>query len=462
MGEHALKTYIGFLWMFAACLGASWIYWYSVPTEPRFLLGTVLFAVLLLIIRAFPIRIGERHEISAIDVGVVVAVVMLGPTWAAVAVLPCAALAGGKEWLRTCYVAARSTTEVFLAGMVLSLASGPLLSGTPGSATPVVYATFAAGIVLLSTNNTINAGLLKVKYGQSFGESWKELVEPYLASHAISVLTAGLGVLALLTYGPVAAIVLVAGSVAGQVLVYRSREHALENRELEAEVERLGGALESAGLSFGAMVIGNLGQKDGYTDRHAAATATYARDLARELKLEDERAERLWTAGLLHEVGLFGLPEELLLEAGKPNSVAQSKLAEHPARGEEVLRSAAGFEEISSWVRWHHERPDGRGYPDKLRGRWIPLEAKILAVAQSYAAAVLDKPRKPGLSPEEAREKLVAGMDTELDGTVVRAFLRILDTESEGYRAADDGRFLFPATQQRQPPTGAATRLEEA
>lgn len=72
------------------------------------------------------------------------------------------------------------------------------------------------------------------------------------------------------------------------------------------------------------------------------------------------------------------------------------------------------------------------------------MEAKILAVAQAYAAMILDGPRRPGMSPQEARERLVAGTDTEFDAMVVRAFLRILDTETEGYRKADDQRFVLP------------------
>jgi HD-GYP domain-containing protein (c-di-GMP phosphodiesterase class II) len=154
-------------------------------------------------------------------------------------------------------------------------------------------------------------------------------------------------------------------------------------------------------------------------------------------------------AGLLHNVGLFGLPEDLLLVTGRPNSIAQSRLAEHPARGEEALAAIPEFGEMASWVRWHHERPDGRGYPDKLRGPWIPVEAKMLAVAQAYAALVLDDPSRPGVGPAKAREKLGAGVDTEFDGVVVRAFLRILDTESEGYRMADDRRFIFPVPRER-------------
>ena len=156
------------------------------------------------------------------------------------------------------------------------------------------------------------------------------------------------------------------------------------------------------------------------------------------------------------------MPEELLLATGKLNSIAQSRLAEHPARGEEALAAIPEFEEMAGWVRWHHERPDGRGFPDKLRGPWIPLETKILAVAQAYAAMILDQPHRPGMSFAAAREKLSAGIDTEFDGVVVRALLRILETESEGYRMADDHRFVFPAPGHRRRSRPDAPGLEGA
>lgn len=268
---------------------------------------------------------------------------------------------------------------------------------------------------------------------------------PYLLSDAMNALTAGLGVLALVVYGPVAALVVVGGATGSQVMVYRSRDKVKEIRELRERVRSLEESLTISNTTFGMMMIRDLGSKDGYTDRHAAATATFAADMARELKLDEARVGRLRMAGLLHNIGMFGLPEDLLTEIGRLNSIAKSRISGHAARGEEALAAVPEFREMASWVRWHHERPDGRGYPDKLRGAWIPLEAKVLAVAQAYAAMVIDSPRRPGISPAQAREQLCTGIDTEFDGVVVRAFLRILDTESEGYRMADDDRFVFPA-----------------
>jgi HD domain len=447
--ETKLRTYIGILAAFAVTLAASWTYWYSATVEVPFILGAAVFAVLLVLADAFPIRVSERSEISAMEISLLAAVVMLGPLWATVAAVPYALLVGKKDWLRSAYEASCVTIEIYLASIVFSFASGPLLAAAPESTASAVYAALAAGVTMVGVNSALNVGLLHVKYRQAFEEVWKEGIEPYLLPHAIAILTVGLGILILLTYGPVAALVIVAGSLVSQVLVYRSREQAKENRELRARVGSLEQALTTSNTTFGTMVIRDLGARDGYTDRHAAATATYAADLAREMKLDEARVGRLRMAGLLHNIGLFGLPEDLLLATGKLNSIAQSRLAAHAARGEEALAAVPEFEEMASWVRWHHERPDGRGYPDKLRGPWIPLEARILAVAQAYAAMVLDQPRRPGMESVEAREKLSAGIDTEFDGVVVRALLRLLDTESEGYRRADDHRFVFPVPESR-------------
>ncbi len=449
LGETNLRTYIGVLAAFAVTLAACWTYWYGAPTEVRFILGAAVFAVLLVLADTFPIRISERGEISTVEIGQLAAVVMLGPLWAMAAAVPCAALTGGKDRLRTTYEMSCVTIEIYLASIVFSFASGPLLAAAPESTASAVYAALAAGVTMVGANKALNMGLLHVKYRQTFEEAWKEFVEPYLLPHAVAVLTVGLGTLVLLTYGPMAALVMVAGSLVSQVLVYRSREKAKENRELRARVGSLEQALTTSNTTFGTMVIRDLGARDGYTHRHAAATAAYAADLAHEMKLDDARVGRLRMAGLLHNIGLFGLPEDLLLATGKLNSIAQGRLAEHAARGEEALAAVPEFEEMSQWVRWHHERPDGRGYPDKLRGPWIPLEARILAVAQAYAAMVLDQPSRPGMESVEARELLSAGIDTEFDGVVVRALLRLLDTESEGYRRADDHRFVFPVPESR-------------
>ena len=441
---HYLIVYIVALLAFAATLAASWIYWYGMEVELYFILGAAIFAGLILLGDVLPIRVSETYSIGAWDIGMIVAIATVGPTWAAIAALPAASYSGKRDWLRTVFEVGHTVTIVYLAGIVFSFASTPLLEGTTESIAHVLYGTFAASLTLFAANKTIMVVLLKIKYGRRFRETWKKEMEPYLPSDAVNLLTAGLAVLTLLVYGPVTAIIVVVGAIVSQVLVYRSRDKVEENQELKERIRSLEESLTISNTTFGMMMIQDLGHKDGYTHRHAAATAMFAVDLAREMKLDDLRARRLRMAGLLHNIGLFGLPNELLVATGKLNSIAKSELTGHPARGEAALAAVPELREMAGWVRWHHERVDGRGYPDKLRDPWIPLEAKILAVTQAYAAMVLDQPRRPGMSFAEAREALISGIETQFDGEIVRAMLRILDTETEGYRMADDHRFVFP------------------
>lgn len=461
--EARLKTYIAVLVAFAAALCVDWVYYYGLPLELRLVAGAVIFACFILLGDVFSVQVSERTAISACAVALMMAVITLGPTWTALAAVPSALFVGRRDLLRAVYELGHNTTIVYLAGIVFSLVSAPILVGSLAPLATIFYGSLVAGITLVGTSGMINMIVARIKYDQAFHLSWKEIMQPYLLSDATNVVTSGLGVLALVEYGPVAAVVVIAGSVASQALVYRSREQVKENRELRTRVESLEEALATSNTSFGTMIVRNLGRKDGYTHRHAAATATYAADLAREMKMDDTRAERLRMAGLLHNVGLFGMPEDLLVATGRPNSIAKSRLDEHPVRGEEALAAVSEFGEMAGWVRWHHERPDGRGYPDKLRGPWIPLEARILSVAQAYAAMILDQPRRPGMKLAEAREQLSAGIDTEFDGVVVRALLRLLDTESEGYRMADDHRFVFPSLESNggARPGASEARLDE-
>jgi hypothetical protein len=442
-------------------LASSWVYREGLELDRRLVIGAAVFAGFILLGDLLSVRINEQFTVGAWDIGLIGAVVVLGPTWAALAALPSAFVVGGRDPLRTVYETSHSIILAFLAGIVFSFASGPLLLANPEFSTPILYGTLVAGMTLLAANEAINSFLMKVKYDQSFYETWKESWQPYLFSDFVNVLTAGLGVSVLLSYGQLAAVIVVAGSIGSQALVYRSREQVKQNRELRTRMESLEEALATSNMAFGTMIIRDLGQRDGYTHRHAAATATYAADLAREMKLDDTHIERLRMAGLLHNIGLFGLPDDMLLATGRPNSIAKSRLDEHPVRGEEALAAISEFEEMAGWVRWHHERLDGRGYPDKLRGPWIPLEARILSVAQAYAAMILDQPRRPGMKPAEAREQLSAGIDTAFDGVVVRALLRLLDTESEGYRMADDHRFVFPSLEGGARPGASDPRRDE-
>ena len=442
--EIGLNAYVGFVVVTAATLCCSWIYWYGAELDLPVAVGTAVLSAFMLLGVVLSVKVSEQADMGTWDVGLVLAVVVLGPTWASLAVVPVALYVAGRDRLRCTFELGQGVIIAHLAGMVFSMVSAPLLTAEGIDPATAFYGAIATGAALVAANEIINGGLLKVKYGQGFAEVWEQIWRPYLASDAVNILTASLGVLAFSLYGPGAALVVIIGATGSRMMVHRSREHKEEVgwlRHRNASLER---ALLTSNAAFGTVMVRELGRKDGYTHRHAAATSVYARDLAREMGLDDDHAERLRLAGLVHNIGLFGLPEELLLETGKLNSVAWNRVAEHPARAQEILGSVAEYETMACWVRWHHEREDGTGYPDRLRGGWIPLEAKILAASETYASLVLDGPHSPGLTPQEARRELAGMAGGGLDGHVVRSLLRVLDAADPNYAAAVDARFAPP------------------
>jgi HD-GYP domain-containing protein (c-di-GMP phosphodiesterase class II) len=213
---------------------------------------------------------------------------------------------------------------------------------------------------------------------------------------------------------------------------------------LASENEALKEALRDSNLEIASRLVGRLGQRDGYAAAHAAASAVYAADIARESGLEEGRCREVRLAALLMDVGLLWVPDDVLLvPEERLNSLGRRHLQEHPIAGEEILADLPGLEDAAHWVRWHHERPDGTGYPDRLKGAWTPQEARVLAVASLYASLVLDGPSAPALHPAEARRVLVAEMGKAVDENVARTLLRLLATEEDSYAAASDERFMF-------------------
>lgn len=177
-----------------------------------------------------------------------------------------------------------------------------------------------------------------------------------------------------------------------------------------------------------------LDLRDQYTAEHSDTVSRYAAAMARELGLEGWRVERIRLAGLLHDVGKIGIPDAVLLKPSGLTDEEWDLMRRHPEMGAQMLDSRA-LRDIRRWVLAHHERPDGRGYPAGLSGEAIPLEARILAVADAFEAMTANRVYRAGMPVEAAVAELNRCSGTQFDPRVVDAFVAALDRKLEANTA---------------------------
>jgi len=168
--------------------------------------------------------------------------------------------------------------------------------------------------------------------------------------------------------------------------------------------------------------------KDPYTLGHSQRVTQYALAVAQELELSASECEDLQLAALLHDVGKIGLPDEILLKAGKLTSDEWEQVRKHPIWGEEILRPIKQLRRVASWIRHEHERWNGSGYPDGLKGADIPLPSRIIAVADAFDALTSDRSYRKAVSVSEAIGVLQSVAGTEYDSEVLAAFLTALES----------------------------------
>ena len=202
-------------------------------------------------------------------------------------------------------------------------------------------------------------------------------------------------------------------------------------------------------LAAAMLLAETLDLRDAGTAEHSRTVGQFARDTAAALGLAAARVDRLQAAGVLHDLGKLGIADAILHKPGALTDAEWKEMTRHPEIGARILEHA-GLRDIAAWVLAHHERLDGRGYPSGLAADEIPLESRILAVADAYEAMIADRPYRRGMPAEEARAELERCAGTQFDPTVVEAFLGTL------MRAAPAARGSAP------PPLGLLAGVDHA
>jgi putative nucleotidyltransferase with HDIG domain len=165
--------------------------------------------------------------------------------------------------------------------------------------------------------------------------------------------------------------------------------------------------------------------RDAYTLYHSRNVTEYSVKIAEEMDLPDKQLATLKTAGLLHDIGKIGIKDEILLKSGKLSEEEFKEFTTHPAKAVKILESVEELEGVIEIIAHHHERFDGTGYPSGVQADDIPMESRIIAVADSYDAMTSSRLYRKPLSPEKAVDEIKKCSGTQFDAQVVEAFLSV-------------------------------------
>ncbi len=165
--------------------------------------------------------------------------------------------------------------------------------------------------------------------------------------------------------------------------------------------------------------------KDEYTKGHSFRVAEYAVMIGKELKMSEPRLEVLRTAGLLHDVGKIGISDNILLKPGKLSTEEMDEIKNHPSIGAKIIEDIEFLDKARLYVKQHHERYDGKGYPDNIKGEDMPIESCVLSVADAFDAMTTDRAYRKAFSEDKAIEILVEEREKQFSPKVVDAVLSI-------------------------------------
>jgi HD superfamily phosphohydrolase YqeK len=299
-------------------------------------------------------------------------------------------------------------TAALVAANAISLLVFQLTGGTAWSDHRDIL--FLPVVALLLTGSLVcsaaTTGVIALSTDQPFWKTWRAVtgrtvIDDVLVSPAVGVIA-----YTLTSWGPVVTI------VACSTLIFINRLYQT-NR-----------ALQKVSREMLELMVSAMEARDPYTSGHSRRVSKMAIDIARAVGLSDREVDRIGVAGLLHDVGK--IHEKYAPILSKPDRLSQDEwmlMKEHPLDGEKLVANVSQLHDVLPGVRNHHERWDGAGYPDGLRGENIPLMARVLAIADTIDAMTSDRSYRRGLTIDEVRKEVERCAGTQFDPTLVAKLL---------------------------------------
>jgi HD-GYP domain-containing protein (c-di-GMP phosphodiesterase class II) len=186
-----------------------------------------------------------------------------------------------------------------------------------------------------------------------------------------------------------------------------------------------------AGGQASEVLLRTMRAKQPELDQHAGHVAHLAARVARRLDVDGEALDEVFRAAQLHDIGKVGIPDAVLNKASRLTDAEWEFVRNHTILGERILQGAPALRPIARLVRASHERWDGSGYPDRLRGEEIPLGARIVSVCDAYEAMITERSYRAAMSPEGACQELRRCAGVQFDPAVVEAFLAVVADEGD-------------------------------
>ncbi|MGH2450626.1 MAG: HD-GYP domain-containing protein [Candidatus Limnocylindria bacterium] len=319
------------------------------------------------------------------------------------------------------------TASAFLAAMAYQVVGGQV---PPGAIPQTVLAVAVSAGVYFLANSFLTSSVIAISERAPVSAVWKLnyswMAVNYLAT-AVNGASIALAYQALEIFGVVTFLLpLGVAWYSFKLYMAKSTEVRARNDELQSVnqiLQRTNDRLEESHLSVIGALVGALEAKDHHTHGHSAATMYHAVAVARKLRLGEDEIAAVQLGALFHDIGKIGIPETILRKPDRLTDAEWTEMKAHPVIGANLLAHVPTLEKVRPIVLAHHERYDGTGYPNGLRGEQIPLAAQIIAVADAFEAMTASRPYRPALTPKQAMRELRAAAGTQFNPLVVESFI---------------------------------------
>ncbi len=205
------------------------------------------------------------------------------------------------------------------------------------------------------------------------------------------------------------------------------RSHRLEIEYLKDQQQSVQRLFEQTATAL----VNAIDAKDKYTYGHSSRVAEYSRRIAEEYGLSEEECNEVYFSALLHDVGKIGVADSIINKDGRLTDEEYDAIKHHPQIGENILSSISEYPSLGIGAHHHHERYDGKGYPDRLKGEDIPMIARIVAVADAYDAMTSKRSYRDSIPQSKVREEIIKGSGSQFDPTFARIMQHIIDLDEE-------------------------------